>query len=1203
MNKFRNIILAGTMSTMLTACGGGGGGAPGAINDFIQNDLSNLSGSSTIISSTSSLLTSFNSTIAAGDFSAFQAVLTGPDADDQNTAKTLLTQLGQAETLWQQTEALINAQDDATKYKIYNSDSYKEAYASLLYLKNHVKPIIQKVSEGKSITLVEFNKVAKQDKADEIILDEKNSTASEYSNTKKIKSQDWVKTRPDDTVVTVADGDETKEYTSEWETVNAGGGKLKRTFKTTTAQLQTTTVTRCTAYRTTFLNGSYSDDKAGCSTASVTTIAIEPKVETGEEFKDGPNPVITEEILDPAITNETETSAEYTVTTYVDADSTTNDITKGTATSTNSNRDETTQVNAGGNIWNYTTTRYVDTKTITPVTTKTYKKRTYTDAIKVDTRTKTTTITKTKYTYKDGTSETINGAPAITYSDWTTSTKSTSTREENILQSTVESEEVKTVSDAGTVIKTWSSNVAYTDLDENLGTKTTNYNSNKSYYETTEYNRDNGKEMINASSAYSRGWTGEGSTVGVIDSYQDTDHKELKGKYKWYNDYVRYEDGTTDSNGNELGTLANGGKLVTHGTQVAGVIAAKNDGEGVHGVAFDSELVGANIDYHGTGSAHMSYASQALHDMVKLKSKKADGGENIDIVAINMSFNKTHPTIHYGEVNELDDGTYSVSKITDKMDQGGNAKYWKIATDNDIILVNSAGNGIYKDGAMDYTFSLDPGLWATEVDENGDLVLGGKMILAGWWDGTQVQGSTAGHVCLDIDTSNNTCNDKYKISDFYVLAPGNNILSTVPQDGYAYNSGSSFSAPMVTGSLAILHQMWPYMKGENLVKLVLDTADKDITGYNVNIHGQGVLDLDEATKPQGAIGITTTGRVDGATVGLNNTYYSTGTGNAFSLSGIEVMVVDSYDKNYYIDLGSTISVKDTRKVSDNDMQMNGYHYLPHQSTYGSWSQGGKYDLGYMNFTMFSGEGGNGDFSTSIGKDFSLTDKLTFKTSVGTMSEQNTWLGNNSDGVLAVGKNNNTNFGQLGFEYKVGNNNFMFDFSQGTTDINTRDNSLITGFSDITTQSYKLGWEKELENNNTFGLSFSVPTHIKDGTMELTVPKSVNLDGTVNYERIDSDMSGNTFEKDIGFYFTHKANDELDSNFSIAAEYRQDISGIAGNDGVNIGFSYKKKIDLSCGFLIWKNPKCYNSDGSKKSYASLYSGHKETTTALALQDEK
>ena len=54
---------------------------------------------------------------------------------------------------------------------------------------------------------------------------------------------------------------------------------------------------------------------------------------------------------------------------------------------------------------------------------------------------------------------------------------------------------------------------------------------------------------------------------------------------------------------------------------------------------------------------------------------------------------------------------------------------------------------------------------------------------------------------------------------------------------------------------------------------------------------------------------------------------------------------------------------------------------------------------------------------------------------------------------------------------------------------------------------------------------------------------------------------------------------------------------------NIYENYKKKIDLSCGFLIWKNPKCYNSDGSKKSYASLYSGHKETTTALALQDEK
>jgi hypothetical protein len=61
--------------------------------------------------------------------------------------------LTQAETLWSETEELINSQSDANKYTIYNSESYKEAYAAMLYLRNHVKPVIQKVSNGQAVTL------------------------------------------------------------------------------------------------------------------------------------------------------------------------------------------------------------------------------------------------------------------------------------------------------------------------------------------------------------------------------------------------------------------------------------------------------------------------------------------------------------------------------------------------------------------------------------------------------------------------------------------------------------------------------------------------------------------------------------------------------------------------------------------------------------------------------------------------------------------------------------------------------------------------------------------------------------------------------------------------------------------------------------------------------------------------------------------
>ena len=52
--------------------------------------------------------------------------------------------------------------------------------------------------------------------------------------------------------------------------------------------------------------------------------------------------------------------------------------------------------------------------------------------------------------------------------------------------------------------------------------------------------------MINADKAHARGWTGKGAVLGVIDSHQETDHEALDGKYKWYNNYVRYEDGTKD---------------------------------------------------------------------------------------------------------------------------------------------------------------------------------------------------------------------------------------------------------------------------------------------------------------------------------------------------------------------------------------------------------------------------------------------------------------------------------------------------------------------------------------------------------------------------------------------------------------------------------------------------------------------------------
>jgi subtilisin family serine protease len=1172
-SKVKNTVLAGLAGLTLTACGGGGGGgATAPINDFVDTDLSNLSGSASLVSSYSNLLSDFQSVISSGDISAIQGVITGPDQADIDQANTLLTQLQTAQTLWEQTEQLIDAQTDSEKYTIYNSNSFKEAHAAMLYLQNYVKPVIQKVANGQTITLADYNLVDKASRANEIIEQEKNSTSNDYANTKKIKSVDTVNEDTDESTDTT--GTPTVSYT-DWVAVNAGGGSETRNKITTTPNIRTTVTTRCTFQRTTFLNNSTSDGAQTCTVLNTTTADLDPTVVTEAETREGENPVTATVDLDPTVTTATETSADYTETTYTDAADTTTETEEGSATTNTANRDVTVTTNNGNNTSTVVVTRYVDTTVTTPITTKVYRTRHYTDTVKRDTRTVTTTVPRQQLTYKDGTTEIVDGSATVVNGDWSTTQLSQSQRSENILQSETTVDQVVTTSDSGTQLSSQLVSNTYTDNDNNLGTKTANLSTTVADHQTTEYNNSTGLDMINAADAYAKGWTGEGAVLGVIDTWQDKDHADFNGKYQWYKDYVRNDD-----------TVELYGSQHSHGTHVAGIVAAEKDDTGTHGVAYNADLVGANVDYHGNGMINKGLAQQALHDMAKLKSPESAGGEEMNIIAVNMSFNQ--PNFFYdgngSTVTQLSDGTYNATEITTRiLNNGyGDSQYWKVATDNDIILVNSAGN-------YGFDHAGDPGIWAVEEDANGNLILGGKMVIVGSWDGTGVAGNKAGHVCLNINTVNNTCNDTHRLSDFYILAPGQAINSTIPT-GMGNNgndtttmSGTSMAAPHVTGAFGVLHQMWPYMAGDNLVKLVMNTADKNLTGYNVNIHGQGLLDLDEATKPQGAVGLATSGRVDHPTVSLNNTYYSTGTALPSSLSNLKIMVLDDYDRNYYMDLGSSFTVKDKRKFSDVQMLVeNKNTFLPHNQMYGTFAQGGQYDLAKnYNFGLYTGENGSGDYSVNVGKDFYINNKFKLKTSLGHMSEQETWLGNSSDGVLAIGDNNDTTSANIGVAYQLGNNVLTLDYSKGFTDVNTTDGSLIKSFSDIETESYRLAYEIHKDTHTTFGWSFSLPSHITSGTMDLEVAESVNLDGTINYTDINSNLTQSTKEKNIGFYYNKSGEEELDASFNFTAEYRMDKSGVANNDGVEVGVNLVKKFAGNCKFLWMKNPKCFDEDGNMK----------------------
>jgi len=279
---------------------------------------------------------------------------------------------------------------------------------------------------------------------------------------------------------------------TDWETVYAGGGDEQRTKTTTTTNLRTTVVTRCTFERTTLLNGYTSDGAQTCTEISSATTELDPTLTTETETRAGDNPVVTTVALDDVVTTETEQTDPYTVTTYVDAENTTTETEEGSATTNTANRDVTTTTDHGDNTSTVTVIRYVDTTTTTPTTTRTYRTRHYTDVVKKDTRTITTTTPVNRVTYKDGTTEDINGSSTVTTGEWTTVQVSQSQRSENILQSEQTTDVVVTTSDAGTQLSSQSVSNAYTDNDINLGTPTENMSTVVADHKTAEYNSNSG---------------------------------------------------------------------------------------------------------------------------------------------------------------------------------------------------------------------------------------------------------------------------------------------------------------------------------------------------------------------------------------------------------------------------------------------------------------------------------------------------------------------------------------------------------------------------------------------------------------------------------------------------------------------------------------------------------------------------------------
>lgn len=243
-----------------------------------------------------------------------------------------------------------------------------------------------------------------------------------------------------------------------------------------------------------------------------------------------------------------------------------------------------------------------------------------------------------------------------------------------------------------------------------------------------------------------------GVVVAVIDSGVDYDHEDLL-ENMWVNRGEVPDDGIdNDGNGyiddyygvNIVAGKGNGDDDNGHGTHVAGIIAARNNGVGVVGLAYNVKIMSIKA------SSSAGILNQA--DIAKAVQYAYSMGADV----INMSFG----------------GTACSIAVQDAL----SVAYTR------CVLVASAGN----DGAPNEGNNITPPI--PNYPAALSYVLGVMSVDA--------NGVESNFTNFDVKGFNGI--------EYELYAPGETMMSTLPGDRYGSLSGTSMAAPVVAAMAAIL---------------------------------------------------------------------------------------------------------------------------------------------------------------------------------------------------------------------------------------------------------------------------------------------------------------------------------------------------------------------------------------------------------------
>ncbi len=416
---------------------------------------------------------------------------------------------------------------------------------------------------------------------------------------------------------------------------------------------------------------------------------------------------------------------------------------------------------------------------------------------------------------------------------------------------------------------------------------------------TAEYEQSSGLVAICASYAYDAGYTGEGQTVSLLDTPVFTDHAEF-----------------IDDNGNSAFATGNNASCshtcsnnnTHHGTHVAGIIGARKNtlasSSNMHGVAYNSKIKAIAIfDEAGNDNGNAQTLVRAINQ-----------GSGATIIAMNNSWGtEIASCVNYQSKNYYyirppgkdfnDESCTSVNFTPRNIELNA----WKDAVNSGTIVVFANGNhglnstngkvALYNNADFSRDAEPDQIINASALFGASNANITSYEAMYPEYDGA-LKGKWLNVIAVDSNNNITSFSNGCGVTkDYCIAAPGYNILGPIEPQLWGYISGTSQAAPYVSGAIAVLKEAYPSMSSEEIVELILESADDLGAPGTDNVYGRGMLNLRAAIQPIGEVTAVTT---DNQSFGvpMNDTSITLASHFGTQIHDIEIGMRDNYNRTF-----------------------------------------------------------------------------------------------------------------------------------------------------------------------------------------------------------------------------------------------------------------------------------------------------------------